>query len=520
MLTCQRAIIIGIVCFIFLCGAVSIANAFEVKIGAIDQAYLGHTVTVPIYFTGNTRPFGGFDFLLAYDPDQLKSPRVTLGDYFADCGWEYFTYQLASEYCGSGCPTGHIRIIGQADVADGTPFEFDCLAAADPDEIVFNLEFTVVREYDNQGSFLPVRFLWQTCDDNIIIGQNGDSLFLSAQIFNCDYLDGQAMYSGVAAGDWELPSLLGAPEACLAGSGQSTVTPAIDYYNGGVCVVDDDANYRGDINVNEVAYEIADAVMYTNYFINGLAAFGDHVDTSIAASDVNNDGEPLTVADLNYLVHVIIGDAVPYPVPTPWAQLNVVTQDANDALRVAVETNVEVGAMLLIFDVTGTIGNPDLHNSMDMVYNLDDGELRVLIYNIGTESITSGELLTIPCSGTIVLQEVDASDYVGCVLHADFPPLPQQWEVAQNYPNPFTPSIVTPKTTIPISLAFGSEYSVDIFNSIGQRVKTFSGSGQAGVLDVVWDGTNGNGRTAASGMYFYKVTIGDRSITRKMILTR
>ena len=71
-----------------------------------------------------------------------------------------------------------------------------------------------------------------------------------------------------------------------------------------------DIDDRGDMNLNGVAYEIADAVLYTNYFIFGPSAFDlDPIrrESQIAASDVNADGSPLTVADLVYLIRVILG---------------------------------------------------------------------------------------------------------------------------------------------------------------------------------------------------------------------
>jgi len=92
----------------------------------------------------------------------------------------------------------------------------------------------------------------------------------------------------------------------------------IDFFNGGIDIVcADSIDARGDINLNNVGYEIADAVMFTNYFVKGVSAFGSHVAGSTAASDVNADGLALSVADLVYLIRVIVGDALPYPKTAP-----------------------------------------------------------------------------------------------------------------------------------------------------------------------------------------------------------
>ena len=62
---------------------------------------------------------------------------------------------------------------------------------------------------------------------------------------------------------------------------------------------------------------IADAVTLANYFIYGLSAFSINIEGQIAASDVNADGIPLSVADLVYLIRVITGDALPIEKETP-----------------------------------------------------------------------------------------------------------------------------------------------------------------------------------------------------------
>ena len=53
---------------------------------------------------------------------------------------------------------------------------------------------------------------------------------------------------------------------------------------------------------------------YANYFIYGPSVWDPvYYETQIMASDINNDGTPLTVADLVYLICIISGEADPYP---------------------------------------------------------------------------------------------------------------------------------------------------------------------------------------------------------------
>jgi hypothetical protein len=94
--------------------------------------------------------------------------------------------------------------------------------------------------------------------------------------------------------------------------------------------------------------------------------------------------------------------------------------------------------------------------------------------------------------------------------------LPSGFTVSQNYPNPFNPS-----TTIEYSLPIRCKVTVEVFNIIGQRTATVcSSQQQAGPHTVHWNGTDENGRQAASGVYFYRVTAGENVTARKMILLR
>ncbi len=94
--------------------------------------------------------------------------------------------------------------------------------------------------------------------------------------------------------------------------------------------------------------------------------------------------------------------------------------------------------------------------------------------------------------------------------------LPKEFKLAQNYPNPFNPA-----TTILFSLPEPMNATVEVFNILGERVKTvFNGLGQAGENSVVWNGDNDRGQAAASGVYFYRLKAGDFQQSRKMILMK
>ena len=77
--------------------------------------------------------------------------------------------------------------------------------------------------------------------------------------------------------------------------------------------------------------------------------------------------------------------------------------------------------------------------------------------------------------------------------------IPNEYSLLGNYPNPFNPS-----TTISYYLPQTSAIEIDIFDLLGNKIKSFSSSAQsAGKQGIVWDGTNNNNEQVSSGIYFY-----------------
>jgi hypothetical protein len=88
--------------------------------------------------------------------------------------------------------------------------------------------------------------------------------------------------------------------------------------------------------------------------------------------------------------------------------------------------------------------------------------------------------------------------------------------LAQNYPNPFNPT-----TTISYSIADPSYVQLRVYNVRGQLVKTLVDEDQVpNVYRRIWDGRNSSGDSVASGIYFYRLIVGDFAATKKMVLIR
>jgi hypothetical protein len=94
--------------------------------------------------------------------------------------------------------------------------------------------------------------------------------------------------------------------------------------------------------------------------------------------------------------------------------------------------------------------------------------------------------------------------------------LPLVYSLEQNYPNPFNPG-----TTIEYSVPRRSIVRIDVFNLLGQKVRTLLDREQpAGSYTITWDGTNTTGQPVSTGVYFYRFQAGDSFQTKKMLLLK
>ncbi|MFC1526287.1 FlgD immunoglobulin-like domain containing protein [Candidatus Latescibacterota bacterium] len=94
--------------------------------------------------------------------------------------------------------------------------------------------------------------------------------------------------------------------------------------------------------------------------------------------------------------------------------------------------------------------------------------------------------------------------------------LPTAARLLGNYPNPFNPW-----TAIQYELPDDGPASLSVYNAGGQLVRALvSGPQRAGRHEVGWDGLDGSGRAAASGVYLCRLKAGTESRSRKLLLAR
>ena len=119
---------------------------------------------------------------------------------------------------------------------------------------------------------------------------------------------------------------------------------------------------------------------------------------------------------------------------------------------------------------------------------------------------------------TVTINVTDVDETAGAPQTQTLPP---QTALLANYPNPSNP-----ETWIPYQLAKSADVSVRIYGADGKLVRNLVlGHQRAGLYQsrsraAYWDGRNAVGEPVASGVYFYTLTAGDFSATRKMLIRK
>jgi photosystem II stability/assembly factor-like uncharacterized protein len=89
--------------------------------------------------------------------------------------------------------------------------------------------------------------------------------------------------------------------------------------------------------------------------------------------------------------------------------------------------------------------------------------------------------------------------------------IPSSVHLFQNYPNPFNPT-----TTIEFDIPYDAHSSLTIYNAVGQQVdELFNNFKKEGKYNILW-----NAGHLPSGIYFYRLQCGNRSLSKKLVLIK
>lgn len=422
----------------------------------------------------NLVPIGGFNLLFSYDPSVLTLQSVSRAGTRVE-QFESFTTTLNDNGL-----IGAIRLEGTADLPG------DAVTPLLPpgSGAVVQIRFRATSDLDFAGQFLPTRFQFLDSPDN-----NDNTLIDS--------------------------------------TGARITQEQITFVSGGVQLQSIGEIMVGDLNLNGLAYEIGDALTFSNYFISPSVYPFEPL--QYANSDVNGDGLAATVSDLVRLINIIVDGgpngsvrpAAGQSASTPGASV-VITSD-NDETLVTALADAPIAAMLVTATYKGTDEQVSVscqQSQMQCGWQCDDGVVRVLVYSLNGEQISSGQQELVSISGAIDLTvtSVELVDPAGTPFRqqAGEVTLPDGFHLEQNYPNPFNP-----ETEIAFTLGQSGVTELVIYNVMGQQIRQLLiGDLPAGAHSIRWDGTDASGSPVASGVYFYRLSAGTWNQTRKMLLVK
>lgn len=444
------------------------SGEFVLSVAKID-GYPGDIVNVPVQLM-NLDSIGGFDLLLHFDPSAIDLLNV-IRTGTRTAGWEFFSFQENYQNI-----SGDLKLVGFANIPD-----LNSTAPIAPGQgPILNLIFRINSDPGFAGFNIPVNFKFNDSTDNTLSDASGNLIY------------------------------------------QSDIT----YRNGYVNILRTDL-LLGDINLNGIAFDIGDAVRFANFFIDPVRyAFNNQ---QYANSDVNQDGFPATIADLVYLIRIIVeGPGLAGKIFSVNGELELKVQKQASSFSFYTNSEDNLGGGLFVFEhqphSNVTVDFSEALASMDKLYKDGDGVLRILIYSQEGRSISAGEnlLFTVHTgSENLNIKQAEFSDDIGHLLKVSRDKvsnlsIPEKFSLDQNYPNPFNL-----ETKISFSLTEDAQICLKVYNIRGQLVKTLVQEKKpAGFHTVGWNGTNQNGETVASGVYLYRLNVGEKSFTKKMSLLK
>lgn len=298
------------------------------------------------------------------------------------------------------------------------------------------------------------------------------------------------------------------------------LTPVIPSWGGPYAYTVGEPGYlAGDVDDNG-SVNISDITAMVDYlFRNGPEP------PIMEACDANGDCSMPNVADLTYIVDYLFkqGDSPQY-------SCSMVEKAAPGGVEITVGSDYSAGRTVvsisspidlsgLQLEVTGTVGASAaslLDPGVELFQGEADGVLRIGLLDIeGSRMIASGKQQIVEIPGECTVVSVLAADTDHRLLRATVTTeaisIPGAYTLHQNYPNPFNPS-----TVISFSLPGTEQARLEIYNITGRKIATLVDDRlEAGTHSFEFDAGD-----IASGIYVYRLTAGEYSATRKMLLLR
>lgn len=280
-----RKALLGIVLFSLLVPALTAAdpdfkldpNCFPVFRLSSATLLPDANTTIDLYLE-HAIPTSGLNLLVEFDACCLTFVEARQVGKLS--GWEHFEYDYSMmASVDHDCPTGHIRLIADADTAEFAP-----------EGRIIELTFGPAPGRQGNCGCVDLKWAWHECEDNTMFALHRDTLYLA---YNIDAL---------------LPE-----KECLTIPDPGTRIALPRFMPGQICIPDlgcwrgeGDCDNNGEIDVTDVVYLIQYA------FAGGPEPIGNQACTSACRADLNCDGR-LNLVDVSMLVQYVFHQPMPAP---------------------------------------------------------------------------------------------------------------------------------------------------------------------------------------------------------------
>jgi hypothetical protein len=153
-------------------------------------------------------------------------------------------------------------------------------------------------------------------------------------------------------------------------------------------------------------------------------------------------------------------------------------------------------------------GAYDMTDWREYVYCFNSGPNTEVYLILGT---FVNNVVTVRADGFSMYKSAEAALDV-----ADTDQVPLMYALKQNYPNPFNPT-----TTFEFTLEAAGPVNMAVYDLAGHKIRTLVDESMApGTHSVTWDGRDDAGIRMSAGVYFYRLTAGSVTMTKKMMLMK
>ncbi len=416
-----------------------------IQIEKTHMSIQGHYQYISIFAHVGDDTVTSFDLTIAFQPDALEFIEVQ--SWARDLRYQ----QLNPADLDNSANTGFLQISGYPIPACRDSTGKTYLA-----EIQFLLSNS--REFNCKA--LPIRFAWIECGDNTLVLKDGEQISAERVFdFNWDG-DHENDHDEITGNDCNVDwfaHYTGICDLCDSMATEGGTQPGV-FWNGVVDIACGGiTEWPGDINQNGIDIEYADVESFTSGLLSEFdrTVLPDSVFARV--TDTNIDCAVASVADLVYMVRMIMGDAIPLNklaprrselcarpksvIPYPWhawIQKNpndpppppttttpapvfdsVLVEIRDGSLEISSDTGL--AGIFAVFDFARDQLTDSLIclQPMQLEYKVFEGELRVLLWS-GLENLTrqilAGRhaLFAVPDGAT--LKFLQASDYNGNLL--------------------------------------------------------------------------------------------------------